>query len=304
MNSARSSYTPLAVKSEDDSLEGHGMTIIATAETTLHDDDDPDQKGKLIHEGPVNHRSVFKLACIEVIANFSVSVGFYIVGSGMYQVIYSSVVIWCAILSYLTMGRTLTPLQWMAIVGTSIGLAISAMGNTSPAGDSTSAPLLVIGMFVTLSGTFMYSCVYVFSDHILSQQVPGPSPIRVCSYVGAYCSVLSIIWISVYTIPKFNELIHINPEVSMQSVYGMYVLLIIASATHAWNYYELIGLTGNVATGILQGLRAILVFGLSHFWYCNTDSAQCFTMWKGWGSLMVVGCVLVFTLGGGKKVAH
>jgi drug/metabolite transporter (DMT)-like permease len=53
----------------------------------------------------------------------------------MYQVIYSSVVIWCAILSYLTMGRTLTPLQWMAIVGTSIGLAISAMGNTSPAGD-------------------------------------------------------------------------------------------------------------------------------------------------------------------------
>jgi hypothetical protein len=59
------------------------MTIIATAETTLRDDDDPDQKGKLIHEGPVNHRSVFKLACIEVIANFSVSVGFYIVGSGV-----------------------------------------------------------------------------------------------------------------------------------------------------------------------------------------------------------------------------
>ncbi|KAJ2958699.1 hypothetical protein NQZ79_g5731 [Umbelopsis isabellina] len=295
MNSARSNYTPLPVKSEDDILEGHGMTIIATAETNLHDDEDPDQKSKLIHEGPINHRSVFKLACIEVIANFSVSVGFYIVGSGMYQVIYSSVVIWCAILSYLTMGRTLTPLQWMAIVGTSIGLAISALGNTSPAGDSTSAPLLIIGMFVTLSGTFMYSCVYVFSDHILSQQVPGPSPIRVCS---------------VYTVPKFNELIHVNPEVSMQSVYGMYGLLIIASATHAWNYYELIGLTGNVnilaivATGILQGLRAILVFGLSHIWYCSTDSAQCFTMWKGWGSLMVVGCVLVFTLGGGKKAGH
>lgn len=53
----------------------------------------------------------------------------------MYQVIYSSVVIWCAILSYFTMGRTLTTVQWIAIVGTSIGLAISAMGNTSPKGD-------------------------------------------------------------------------------------------------------------------------------------------------------------------------
>jgi drug/metabolite transporter (DMT)-like permease len=49
----------------------------------------------------------------------------------MYQVIYSSVVIWCAILSYFTMGRTLTTTQWVAIMGTSVGLAISAMGNTS-----------------------------------------------------------------------------------------------------------------------------------------------------------------------------
>jgi drug/metabolite transporter (DMT)-like permease len=49
----------------------------------------------------------------------------------MYQVIYSSVVIWCAILSYLTMGRTLTTTQWVAIFGTSVGLAISALGNTS-----------------------------------------------------------------------------------------------------------------------------------------------------------------------------
>lgn len=91
------------------------------------------------------------------------------------------------------------------------------------------------------------ACVYVFSDHILSQQVPGPSPIRVCSYVGAYCSVLSILWILGYTLPRFDELIHVNPEVSMQSVFGMYGLLILASATHAWNYYELIGRTGNVS---------------------------------------------------------
>jgi hypothetical protein len=75
--------------------------------------------------------------------------------------------------------------------------------------------------------------------------------------------VLSIIWISVYTIPKFNELIHINPEVSMQSVYGMYVLLIIASATHAWNYYELIGLTGNVSV-----LTVIPLF-------CQTITEKC-----------------------------
>ncbi|GAB5590566.1 hypothetical protein Unana1_05466 [Umbelopsis nana] len=247
MNAGKSAYTKVPTKAAEDSVEGHGMTILASAETTDEDEADPEHKDKLNQEGPINHSSIFKLAVVEVIANFSVSVGFYIVGSGMYQVIYSSVVIWCAILSYVTMGRTLTTTQWVAIVGTSIGLAISAMGNTAPKGDATSAPLLILGMIITLSGTFFYSCVYVFSDHILSQQVPGPSPIRVCSYVGAYCSVLSILWILGYTLPRFHELIQVNPEVTMQSVAGMYALLVIASATHAWNYYELIGRTGNVA---------------------------------------------------------
>jgi drug/metabolite transporter (DMT)-like permease len=49
----------------------------------------------------------------------------------MYQVIYSSVVIWCAILTFFIMNRTLTKLQWIAIFGTSAGLAISSLGNFS-----------------------------------------------------------------------------------------------------------------------------------------------------------------------------
>jgi drug/metabolite transporter (DMT)-like permease len=49
----------------------------------------------------------------------------------MYQVIYSSVVIWCAILTFLFMNRRLSKLQWFAIFGTSAGLAISSLGNFS-----------------------------------------------------------------------------------------------------------------------------------------------------------------------------
>lgn len=59
--------------------------------------------------------------------------------------------------------------------------------------------------------------------------------------------MLSILWILGYTLPRFDELIQVNPEVTMQSVAGMYALLVISSATHAWNYYELIGRTGNVS---------------------------------------------------------
>lgn len=58
----------------------------------------------------------------------------------------------------------------------------------------------------------------------------------------------------VYTVPRFDELIHVNPDVSMQSIAGMYALLIVASATHAWNYYELIGRTGNVSNAGAKGV--------------------------------------------------
>lgn len=47
----------------------------------------------------------------------------------MYQVIYSSVVIWCAILTFFFMGRKLSGMQWVAIFGVSAGLAISSMDN-------------------------------------------------------------------------------------------------------------------------------------------------------------------------------
>lgn len=54
----------------------------------------------------------------------------------------------------------------------------------------------------------------------------------------------------------------------MQSVYGMYGLLIIASATHAWNYYELIGLTGNVnILAIVRFFKVIYKTRLKHGYF-------------------------------------
>lgn len=45
----------------------------------------------------------------------------------MYQVIYSSVVIWCALLTWLFMGKSVSGCQWLSIIGTSVGLGISSL---------------------------------------------------------------------------------------------------------------------------------------------------------------------------------
>ena len=112
-------------------------------------------KSSKISDGPIQHKSVMKLALLDVVSNFAVTMGFAVIGSGMYQVIYSSVVIWCAILTYFFMGRTLSKLQWFAIFGTSAGLALSSLGSFKTP-DEQGAASLMTGTLLTMAGTFGY----------------------------------------------------------------------------------------------------------------------------------------------------
>lgn len=138
---------------------------------------------------------------------------------------------------------------------------------------------------------FCLACVYVYSDYILSKQTPPPLPARVCFYSGIYTSLLSLGWIGIYTLPRFDKLIHIQGT-NTSTVLLMYIIVSVSNAVHSWNYYELIDRTGSVrsyiyiyiitiltqlkvATGILQGLRAVLIYVISNSLYCQSDASQC-----------------------------
>ncbi|KAI9245523.1 hypothetical protein BDA99DRAFT_527950 [Phascolomyces articulosus] len=302
LSKQKQQYTSVATTDDTDELSNRiSMDVLDEDEEKPAHITEMETTSNKISDGPIQHKSVMKLALLDVISNFAVTLGFAIVSSAMYQVIYSSVVIWCAILTYFFMGRKLSKLQWLAIFGTSAGLALSSLGSFKTP-DQQGATTLMTGILLTMGGTFGYSCMYVYSDYILSKQVPAPLPARVCMTTGCYATVLSLVWIILYTLPRFNTIIHIDPNFTLSSVWGMYFIVMISNTTHSWNYYELIDRTGNVAIGILQGVRAVLVYIISHVWYCNTDAAQCFTVYKGSGSLLVIGCVLLFTVGGsGRK---
>ncbi|KAI9246513.1 hypothetical protein BDA99DRAFT_527114 [Phascolomyces articulosus] len=273
--------------------------------------DENNKKGNTSTEGgTLEHIVVARLAIMDMIASAFVTVGFSLIGSGMYQVIFSSVVIWCAILSYLFMRRVLSIYQWIAIFGTSIGLTFCAIDglttnthfqiqqevvNGSISNDVNGTSSLTFGTLMTIGGTFLYACVYVYADHILSKQDSAPAPIRLCFYNGLYSTLITLIYIILYTMPHLDQLIHLDPVVPHRQIGAMYAFVTLMNACHSWNYYTLLESTGSVATGILQAIRAILVYAISHVWYCATDAAQCFTVNKGAGTLLVIGCVILFT---------
>ncbi|KAI9363076.1 hypothetical protein BD770DRAFT_469774 [Pilaira anomala] len=164
-------------------------TVVDYFPSTLPNEEDVN-KVWVQEDGPIDHFSVIKLAALDIISSFALTIGFSVIGSGMYQVIYSSVVVWCAILTWLFMGRALAKIQWIAIIGTSVGLGVSSLDSmrATPTDEisttSTESYTLLNGTIMTLVGTFISACIYVYADSILSKSKVQPLPARVCYWMG------------------------------------------------------------------------------------------------------------------------
>ncbi|CAG8755445.1 5929_t:CDS:2, partial [Acaulospora morrowiae] len=262
----------------------------------------------------INYKFIFAASLLDIIANFTLTIGFFYVGSGMFQVIYSSVVVWCAVLSFLFLGRKLSLLQSLSIIGVFFGLALSALGvsqdsdhEAPPPATSTGPALLhsfnmsstMFGMLLTSIATFGYACVYVVTDQLVSIRTPNTLPLnpeKACFLVGSGCTGLSLMYITLYTIPNWDKLVTQEmakkvPHASDFIIVLTYLVLIVASFVHNFAYYWLMKRLGNVSTGLLNSIRAIVVFGLSHILFCGIDSGQCFNVWKGWSTIVVIGFV-------------
>ncbi|KAF9970829.1 hypothetical protein BGZ73_006388 [Actinomortierella ambigua] len=252
------------------------------------------------------HWPIMTVALMDCIANALVTIGFFYVGSGLYQIIYSSIVIWCAILTRIFLSRRLRKLQWVAIFGVTIGLGISAVGkaqDASPDGVQKSWIERSLGSLITMGATFLYACVYVLSDKVLSTTAKAgenaPSPEKVCSLVGTYATLISGIYLCVHTIPQWQT--EVTALVTSHGgvwseILAVYPLVTLSSMIHSLNYYVLVKRVGSVATGLLQSLRAVLVFLMSHLMFCSQDRGQCFNEAKGVSAVVVIGFVLLFSL--------
>jgi hypothetical protein len=149
-----------------------------------------------------------------------------------------------------------------------------------------------LGLLITLVGTGLLSGVYTLNDHFLtspSARFHQPTPKQQCYYVGLNCTLLNVLVIVLFSLPSIAEL-----QLNSVSVWVVYGLLILSSLGHSLAYFNLLKSTGAVSTAVLQSLRAVLVFALSHSFFCSTDEAQCFTNGKWISTFCVVLGVLAY----------
>ncbi|CAG8705188.1 13060_t:CDS:2, partial [Dentiscutata heterogama] len=166
--------------------------------------------------------------------------------------------------------------QSLCVIGVCIGLFLSSFG-VSQNSITTTVPTILnslnispkmLGLILTSLATFGSACVYVILDQLLTtiivpNELP-PSPEKACFLIGTINSSLAMIYIIIYTIPNWKVLVIEEMEKKTE---------------HAT--YWIVKYLGNVTIGLLNSVRAIMVFGFSHIFFCKIDNGQCFTIWKG-----------------------
>jgi hypothetical protein len=79
------------------------------------------------------------------------------------------------------------------------------------------------------------------------------------------------------------------------TVLVLYALLVASAFLHSVSYYVLLGTVGAVATGLLNALRALGVFILSHYMYCEVTAAQCLNVNKCWAALLIISGTVAYS---------
>lgn len=220
----------------------------------------------------------------------------FLIGSGIYQVIYSSVVVFTAILSRIFLKKKLTPKQWMSLIVITSGLSLSAIGKSGGA----SGIMGTIGIAMTVFGTICYAIVYVLNERLLKDP-NGPTPTQHSVWVGTCSATIIFFYILFFVWPtldmkKSMANAPLYPNSPIFAVVLAYVSLVFSHFLHSYLYFVLLGKSGAVTTGVIQSIRAISVFFLSSALYCSDDASQCLTSPKVASCLVVVMGILLYSV--------
>lgn len=187
-------------------------------------------------------------------------------GSGIYQVIFSSVTIWSALIGRIFLHRYLNTKQWLAIIFVTFGLYISTRGDSNKALTSNT----LLGMLSSLFGTILFAGSYILGDYL--QTNANVSPRDICIRVGSYYTLAIMIYILLYTVPNFKLLVYdkvIQSNGKLSMILFVYILTVISQTIHGFAFFSCLGNVGAVSTGTVSGLRAIIVFFLSSYLFCS-----------------------------------
>jgi len=251
---------------------------------------------------------------VNEIAGFATGLsGLAMAGSGLYQVIHSGTTVFTALLRTFFLRRKLRALQWVSIGIITAGLAMTTEQRPLQ-GENEIASTILTGIGLTLISCLFYSFNHVIAEYLLSEQksttstaeLPPPTGPDLSLLTGGSCFLFFSLYVLVHTIPQWDTLVTASIERHHGQRYliaACYVTHLMVSYLHAVTHYDIVESIGAVPIGVLNGIRAVSVFGVSAKLFCQRQSSQCYSSEKGKATLVVISGALLFNYAS-SRVTH
>ena len=159
------------------------------------------------------------------------------------------------------------------------------------------SPNIFVGSAFILLGTVLIATAYVTDQGILDDGMMDGKIL--CLYTGLYSTILTLLYMLFYTAPRWDELIVsqvILSEGHYLSITMVFLFLCGVNAVHNAAYFHIVEEVGSVVAGLMQSLRAVVVFFASALLYCHLHQEQCMNSSKLLSAFIVVGGVVLFIL--------
>ncbi|KAH8050195.1 hypothetical protein JL721_11456 [Aureococcus anophagefferens] len=222
--------------------------------------------------GLVGDRDLVAAALCDYFGTVATAMGLTLAGSGIFGIIYSSVSCWAALFSYCILGRRLVPLSALRAPP----CASDAAGET-PVASATDE-----------------------RDAAEPRRASGNEAIvEMMYYMGLWGLGLSALYTAVVVAPRWDYLVAAPVRVSGAT--PRYLTALVVSHTfsnwlHNLSWFIICDREGSVATGLLQGLKAVLLFGGSSLAFCDRQESQCMTRPKVLATAIVVAGTAIYYL--------
>jgi len=269
--------------------------------------------------GLVGDRDLVAAALCDYFGTVATAMGLTLAGSGIFGIIYSSVSCWAALFSYCILGRRLVPLQVLGMAVVVAGLVVSSLENdfASDGGRRVAAGSVCIAV-----GTVAYGLEYALCERLLSASDAGNETpvasatdepdaaeprrasgneaiVEMMYYMGLWGLGLSALYTAVVVAPRWDYLVAAPVRVSGAT--PQYLTALVVSHTfsnwlHNLSWFIICDREGSVATGLLQGLKAVLLFGGSSLAFCDRQESQCMTRPKVLATAIVVAGTAIYYL--------
>lgn len=234
----------------------------------------------------------------ELGCNFFSQVAIQKSGSGMYQLVYSFVVVLNALLGHVLLGKKLSLNRWLALACICGAVALASISQLQLVGVNVVVQLE--GIAAGLTATLMVAGVYVAANVLLEK--PWDCHVSKALVLAQMLGVMEVSIIGayflVYVVPNWEQLVaaNIRPDTSTTSCVGLYVFYVLVCGVHQFAFYYTcsIGPTGAVSAGINKCVQTAGLFFLSSLFFCGSAASQCLSILKVISAVAVCTAVMAY----------